>query len=151
MSLTVVEVEEVYPAGNMASADILTIAPCITDTLHLDKSSPPIFESSPSSKRKYSLDSPLMDMSNMAPPVKIAFNPADHLSYKAPSKVFTMKELGLPEDIGVSAVAVSEPFQLFTPEAIQQMRAEVLSTRVWENCQYSSNLSQCQLRGFAPE
>ena len=87
----------------------------------------------------------------MAPPLKVAFNPADHLSFTPPSKVFTMKDLGLPEDTGVSAVAVSEPFQLFTPEAIQRMRAEVLSTRVWENCQYSSNLSQCQLRGFAPE
>ncbi|ERF71004.1 hypothetical protein EPUS_03283 [Endocarpon pusillum Z07020] len=135
----------------MASADILTISPSITDTLHLDNPSPTIPESSTSSKRKYSSDSPLIDMSNMAPPVKVAFNPADHLSFKPPSKVFTMKDLGLPDDTGVSAVAVSEPFQLFTPEAIQRMRAEVLSTRVWENCQYSSNLSQCQLRGFAPD
>lgn len=87
----------------------------------------------------------------MAVPEKVAFSPEDHLNFTSPSKVFTMRDLGLPENTGVSRVAVSEPFQLFTPEAIQRMRAEVLSTQVWENCQYSSNLSQCQLRGFAPE
>ena len=61
-----------------------------------------------------------------------------------------MEEIGLA-DKGVSPVAVSEPFSLFTKEAIQQMRAEVLSKNVLENCKYSSNIAQCQLRGFAPE
>ena len=87
----------------------------------------------------------------MAAPETIAFSPGDHLNFSPPSKVFTMKDLGLPENTGISPIAVSEPFQLFTAEAIQQMRAEVLSTQVWENCQYSSNLSRCQLRGFATE
>ena len=61
-----------------------------------------------------------------------------------------MEEIGMA-DKGVSPNAVSEPFPLFTEEAVQQMRAEVLSEPVWKNCQYKSNIAQCQLRGFAPE
>lgn len=83
-------------------------------------------------------------------PAKMEFTPEKHLNYQAPSKVWTMKEIGF-ENKGVSPVAVSEPFPLFTKEAIQQMRAEVLSKPVLDNCQYSSNLAQCQLRGCAPE
>lgn len=62
-----------------------------------------------------------------------------------------MLDIKLPERIGVSPIAVSEPFQFFTPEAIQQMRSEVLSKDVREDCQYSSNLSKSQLRGIASE
>lgn len=61
-----------------------------------------------------------------------------------------MTELGLG-DKGISPVAVSEPFQLFTADAIKQMRSEVLSKAVFDNCKYSSNLAQCQLRGLAPK
>lgn len=83
--------------------------------------------------------------------MKPAFSAEDHLGFTSAPKIFTMKDIGLPENTGISPVAVSEPFQLFTAEAIRRMRDEVLSKAVWENCQYSSNLSQCQLRGFAPE
>ncbi len=79
------------------------------------------------------------------------FDPEKHLAFTPPSKVHTMKDLNFEETIGVSPIAVSEPFPLFSPEAIHHMRAEVLSDKVWDNCQYSSNLAQCQLRGFAPE
>lgn len=77
------------------------------------------------------------------------FDPKKHINYKAPSKIHTMADIKLPEGTGVSPVAVSEPFQLFTEEAVGRMRAEVFSKDVWDNCQYSSNLAQCQLRGFA--
>ena len=77
------------------------------------------------------------------------FDPAKHVDFKAPSKIHTMSDLKLPEGTGVSPVAVSEPFHLFTEETVQRMRAEIFSKNVWENCQYSSNLAQCQLRGFA--
>ena len=80
-----------------------------------------------------------------------AFDPKKHIGFSPPSKIYTMRDLNLPEDTGVSPVAVSEPFPLFTREAIHRMRAEILSKDVWENCQYSSNLAQCQLRGFAPK
>ena len=77
------------------------------------------------------------------------FDPKKHLAFTPPSKVYSMKELGLPEDQGISSVAVSEPFPLFTQEAVMRMRAEVLSENVMRNCQYSSNLAHCQLRGYA--
>jgi hypothetical protein len=135
----------------MASADVLTISSSSSNFPHLDHSSSALLKPLVSSKRKRASDNPFLDLIIMESPKKLIFSPERHLAFTSPPKTFTMKDLGLPEDLGVSPVAVSEPFQLFTPEAIKQMRAEVLSTKVWENCQYSSNLSQCQLRGFAPE
>ena len=93
---------------------------------------------------------PIIEKETLSKRCNIVFDPEKHLAFTPPSKSYTMKDLNL-DDIGVSPIAVSEPFQLFSPEAIEQMRAEVLSDPVWENCQYSSNLAQCQLRGFAPE
>ncbi|KAL8839243.1 MAG: hypothetical protein Q9176_004574 [Flavoplaca citrina] len=55
------------------------------------------------------------------------FDPDQHLQYEPPARVHTMKDLNLPENTGISAVAVSEPFRLFTTEAVHRMRAEVLS------------------------
>ncbi|KAJ9138646.1 Kanamycin B dioxygenase [Pleurostoma richardsiae] len=77
------------------------------------------------------------------------FDPKKHLAFRTPSKIYTMKELGLPEDHGISPIAVSEPFPLFTEEAILRMRSEVLNKDVMEKCQFSSNLAQAQLRGYA--
>jgi len=93
---------------------------------------------------------PIIQAATSSKTCNVAFDPEKHLAFIPPSMVYTMKDLSL-DDIGVSPVAVSEPFPLFSPEAIQHMRAEVLSDQVWNNCQYSSNLAQCQLRGFAPE
>ena len=140
-----------YCGIEMASADILTVSSSTPNYLHLENPSAAILEAAIFPKRKRSEETPLIDMANMTVPKKLPFLPEDHLNFTSPPKVFTMKDLSLPEDTGISPVAVSEPFQLFTPEAIQQMRAEILSKPVWENYQYSSNLSQCQLRGFAPE
>lgn len=80
----------------------------------------------------------------------MTFDPAKHINYVPPSKIHTMEEIG-KAGRGLSPTAVSEPFTLLTEEAIKQMRAEVLSEAVWENCKYSSNLAQCQLRGMAPK
>ena len=77
------------------------------------------------------------------------FDPKKHLNFTPPAKTLTMSDLKLPEGTGVSPFAVSDPFQLFTQEAVQRMRAEIFSKAVLENCKYSSNLAQCQLRGFA--
>lgn len=62
-----------------------------------------------------------------------------------------MKDIGFQEDLGVSPVAVSEPFPLFSSEAIQQMRAEFMKPEVFEDHKYSSNIAACQLRGYAPK
>jgi hypothetical protein len=75
------------------------------------------------------------------------FDPKKHMSFQPPSKIHTMKEIGL-EGQGISANAVSEPFPLFTKEAIKQMRAEVFSESVLENCQYSSTFIKNMTRGM---
>ena len=94
---------------------------------------------------------PLIQREVVTVDIEGSFDPKKHLAFTPPSKVYAMTDIGYPEDTGVSPVAVSEPFPLFTTEAIYRMRAEVLSEAVWDNCQYSSNLAQCQLRGFAAE
>lgn len=103
-------------------------------------------------RRKRKSETPLIDnLGNSVNLTKVSFEANTHLAFSPPSKIFTMSDLGLPPDTGISKVAVSEPFPLFSEDAIKQMRAEILSTEVWEHCRYSSNLAQCQLRGFAPE
>ncbi|KAI8635446.1 hypothetical protein F5Y19DRAFT_11746 [Xylariaceae sp. FL1651] len=103
----------------------------------------------PSSTPKKSNYIPIITEPQVSKGYQDAFTPEKHLAFKDMPKVYTMKELGIPEDRGVSPIAVSEPFTLFTEEAVRRMRQEVLSPEVMKNCRYSSNLAQCQLRGFA--
>jgi hypothetical protein len=81
---------------------------------------------------------------------KSPFDPTRHLAYHTMPPRHTMSEIGL-ENTGVSPIAVSEPFELFTPEAVSTMRNEVLSDEVWDNCRFSSSIAACQLRGMAPQ
>ncbi|KAI0539226.1 hypothetical protein GGR58DRAFT_242257 [Xylaria digitata] len=92
---------------------------------------------------------PIISQTHISSDSQDVFTPAKHLAFKEMPNVHTMKELGFSEATGVSPVAVSEPFRLFTEEAVMRMRQEVLSPEVFENCQYSSNLAHCYLRGFA--
>lgn len=62
-----------------------------------------------------------------------------------------MEELSFPADQGISPIAVSEPFELFSKEAVKYMRNEVLSDEVWDNCRFSSSIAACQLRGMSPK
>lgn len=77
------------------------------------------------------------------------FDPALHLVGARPASKMSMQEVGFEEDVGVSPVAVSEPFQLFTAEAVDIMRDEIF--RVPEKYKYSSNIAKSQLRGYAKE
>ena len=77
------------------------------------------------------------------------FDPKKHLNFKEPERIYTMKELKLDRGDHVSPVAVSEPFPLFTEEAVERMRQEIFKPEIMANYQYSSNLAQCQLRGYA--
>ena len=85
------------------------------------------------------------------PAEKVVFDPVKHLNFTSRPNVLTMRELGYPESRGVSPIGVSEPFSLFSEEAIKKMRAEIMSDAVWEEYQYSSEIAQCQLRGYAAE
>jgi hypothetical protein len=78
------------------------------------------------------------------------FEPAKHLAFSEPSKIFKMEDIGFSNDIGVSSVAVTQPFQLFSPEAIQTMRSEIAKPGVSKNHTFNSNLAaNGQLRGYA--
>ena len=81
----------------------------------------------------------------------VAFQPDVHLAYRENPKVLTLKDIGLSEDVGISPVAVSEPFPLFTEEAMSIMRSEVFSQEVWDNCLHSTEFAGCMLRGHCPK
>ncbi|KAE8162375.1 hypothetical protein BDV40DRAFT_288520 [Aspergillus tamarii] len=80
---------------------------------------------------------------------KQSFDPKRHMNYQPPSKIYTMKDIGL-EGQGISPHAVTAPFQLFTEEAIQQMRAEIFSKPVLDECQYTSPFVKNTIRGMGP-
>lgn len=79
------------------------------------------------------------------------FNPAQHLAFEPPTSVLMMTDIGYDKDTGISPVAVSEPFRLFTSDAIQRFRDECLSDDVFATCAVKSNIAACQLRGYAPK
>lgn len=84
-----------------------------------------------------------------SPQGAMAFNPEEHLLFKDMPSILSMQDIGLPNDLGVSTVAVSEPFPLFSPEAVNMMRSEVLQPEVLENFSFSSTIAASQLRGYA--
>ena len=61
-----------------------------------------------------------------------------------------MEDIGLPGH-GISPVAASEPFPLFTVDAIRQIRAEIFSDPVLRDCQYSSSFAKNMVRGMGRE
>ncbi|KGO64982.1 hypothetical protein PITC_042010 [Penicillium italicum] len=77
------------------------------------------------------------------------FDANRHMNYQTPSKVYTMEEIGLAGQ-GISPIAVTAPFQLFTREAIMQMRAEIFSEPVLKDCQYMSDFVKNTIRGMGP-
>lgn len=83
--------------------------------------------------------------------VNVDFDPKVHLAFEPPEQILMMEDIGYSETTGVSPVAVSQPFRLFSPEAVQNFRDEVLSQRVMSSYRYESNLAACQLRGYVPK
>lgn len=79
------------------------------------------------------------------------FDPKQHLAYEQPKDIIMMEDIGYAKDTGVSPVAVSQPFKLFSDECIQKFRDEVLSEETMRNCTYKSTLAPCQVRGYAPK
>lgn len=92
---------------------------------------------------------PIIENSSKRKQGHVEFDPQEHLAFKEPPDLITMEELGYAKDVGVSPVAVSQPFHLFSHSAVQQMREEILSPRVMSEYQYKSNIAACQLRGYA--
>jgi hypothetical protein len=80
-----------------------------------------------------------------------AFEPSKHLSYVEAPKTLSLDDLELSPPNAISPVAVSEPFPLFSEEAMRIMRSEIFTNEVWENCMWSTEFAGCQLRQHAPK
>lgn len=76
------------------------------------------------------------------------FDPEQHLVFKQMPDILTMQDIGMAPDIGVSPVAVTHPFSLFSQEAIRIMRSEISKPEVTQNYTFSSNIAAAQLRGY---
>lgn len=73
-------------------------------------------------------------------PRRASFEPTKHLAFTAPTSCYTMEDLGLPTDHGISPIAVTAPFQLFSPEGVRELRRDILSRECLENWSVSSSL-----------
>lgn len=89
--------------------------------------------------------------SNQAVQAGLAFKPEEHLAFSNVPATMSMKDIGYAEDLGVSPVAVTQPFPLFSPSAVQIMRSEIFKPEVLENYSFKSTLAASQLRGYARE
>lgn len=70
-----------------------------------------------------------------------------HLVFEPPAQIHSMESIGL-KGHGISPNAVSDPFPLFSTEAILQMRREVFSAEVLKECRYSSDFNANMVRGM---
>lgn len=80
---------------------------------------------------------------------KVAFDPEKHLNFTEPERIYSMKDIGR-EGAGISPIALTTPFPLFTQDAIDQMRAELFDPEILENFHVSSDFASNMLKGFGP-
>lgn len=86
-----------------------------------------------------------------SPAVGKLFNPHKHIQYEEPAHIYTMEEIGFSASKGVSPVAVSDPFRLFSEDAVNIMRNEVFDPEVQTKYSYTSDIAPKQIRGYAPK
>ncbi|ATY65322.1 hypothetical protein A9K55_004154 [Cordyceps militaris] len=78
------------------------------------------------------------------------WNPEKHVAPKTQIVQHLMKDIGL-EGQGVSPIAVTDPFPLFTKEAILQIRREIFSEQVLRDCRFKSDFNANLIRGMGYE
>ncbi|OAQ78101.1 hypothetical protein VFPFJ_10133 [Purpureocillium lilacinum] len=78
------------------------------------------------------------------------WDPEKHVAPKAQVIQHLMKDIGL-EGHGISPVAVTDPFPLFTHEAILQIRREIFSESVLRDCRFKSDFNANMIRGMGYE
>ncbi|KAI1453552.1 hypothetical protein F4805DRAFT_363605 [Annulohypoxylon moriforme] len=124
----------------------LTISPTSTSPLSPPKA-PHVIGPKTKKATRPSVDIPqfLIDEARATEPV--AWDVNKHLNFHPPAQIHTMKDIGL-EGHGISTTAVSDPFPLFSEDAMLQMRREIFSDSVLENCRYSSTFSANMVRGM---
>lgn len=95
----------------------------------------------------------------------VKFDPEVHLKYYARGPVeqhnfhntrrITMDELGLTNKLQISPIGVSDPFPLFTDEAVQIMRMEILQKDLFlKHAKVSFNSTSgldCNIRGYVTD
>ena len=74
----------------------------------------------------------------------------DEARQTEPANIVSMKDIGL-EGHGISTTAVSDPFPLFTKEAIMQARREIFSDEVMKNCRVGSDFTANMVKGMGFE
>lgn len=82
---------------------------------------------------------------------RIDFEPQKHIAFEEPEQIVSMRDIGHPETRGISPIAVSQPFRLFSKEAVRKMRSEIFKADVMDNCKFTSDIAACQLRGYSPK
>ncbi|OAR01689.1 hypothetical protein LLEC1_02198 [Akanthomyces lecanii] len=75
------------------------------------------------------------------------WNPQKHVAPKTQIKQHLMKDIGL-DGHGISPVAVTDPFPLFTNDAMAQMRREIFSEPVLRDCRFKSDFCANMIRGM---
>lgn len=78
------------------------------------------------------------------------WNPQKHVAPKTAIVQHLMKDIGL-DGHGISHIAVTDPFPLFTKEAIAQMRREIFSEAVLRDCRFKSDFIANMIRGMGHE
>lgn len=95
----------------------------------------------------------------------IKFDPMSHLSYYSADPLqqhkfhdtrrLTMEELSLSNKDQISEVGVSDPFSLFTDDAVDIMKMEMLQKEIFLKharvCRTSTNGRDCTLRGYVKQ
>jgi hypothetical protein len=81
----------------------------------------------------------------------VHFDPAKHLRFQPPERVYSLEELKYPLKQAVGTVAATDPFPLFTTEAVTEMRRQLLAPRTIKNCMTYTRHGSVQIRGAAPQ
>ncbi|PIA90501.1 hypothetical protein CB0940_11025 [Cercospora beticola] len=100
-------------------------------------------------KHRKDINLPQQMIDEARQPQRIPFSAEKHLRFQEPEKIHTTQELGLGK-VGISDHAVTEPFSIFTPEAIQQIRAEIFSDEVLNQHYCPTSPTSGQIRGHCP-
>jgi hypothetical protein len=136
----------------MATPDVFvqpgTPDPLFSKIVNSPRLNPSAKETQESLKRSFAK---YLASDNVSPPVGKLFDPSKHLTFEEPTYIHTMEDIGYPSSNGVSPVAVSEPFRLFSEEAVNIMRGEILDPEVQEKYSYTSDIAPKQVRGYAPK
>ncbi|XDG03853.1 hypothetical protein ABKA04_003468 [Annulohypoxylon sp. FPYF3050] len=128
----------------------LTISPITTTSPTFPPKAPHVIGPKTKKATRPSVEIPQFVIDEARATEPVAWDVNKHFTFQPPAKIHTMKDIGL-EGHGISTTAVSDPFPLFSQDAMLQMRREIFSGPVLENCRYASTFSANMVRGMGHE